>query len=101
MPGIRADRLLASTAVVFLLSAAGGGAFADPSTAAGVNAAIATPVVAAPTAATPSDRQPSPLLRRIFTRDIKPRCNAKIGRLRRRKCEPCSRGRGGADFDPR
>ena len=44
MPGIRVDRFLASTAIVFLLCAAGGGAFADPPTAASVNAALAAPV---------------------------------------------------------
>jgi L,D-transpeptidase YcbB len=61
MLGIRVDRLLASTAVVVLLSASGGGAFADPSTAAAGNAAIATPVVAAPTAATSSDTPAKPV----------------------------------------
>ena len=30
MPGIRADRLLATTAVFLVLSVAAGGAFADP-----------------------------------------------------------------------
>jgi len=61
MLGIRVDRLLASTAVVVLLSASGGGAFADPSTAAAGNAAIATPVVAAPTAATSPDTPAKPV----------------------------------------
>jgi murein L,D-transpeptidase YcbB/YkuD len=60
MPGIRADRFLASTAIVFLLCAAGGGAFADPPTAASVNAALAAPINPAPAAATQSDTAAKP-----------------------------------------
>ena len=35
MPGIRVDRLLASTAVALLLAASAGGVLADPATATG------------------------------------------------------------------
>ncbi len=45
MPGIRVDRLLASTALLLLLSAPAGGAFADP--AADQANKPATPVAAA------------------------------------------------------
>ena len=61
MPGIRVDRLLASTAIALLLSgAAAGGAFADPTTAASGNAAVAAPVSAAPAAASQSETAAKP-----------------------------------------
>src|ERR1700734_156019 len=49
MPGIRVDRLLASTAVALLLAASASGALADPSSTSGDK-----PVSAAPTAVAPA-----------------------------------------------
>jgi murein L,D-transpeptidase YcbB/YkuD len=65
MPGIRVDRLLASTAVALLLAASAGAALADPSDATGdkpVSAAPANagPVSAAPAAATPAAIETKP-----------------------------------------
>jgi L,D-transpeptidase YcbB len=67
MPGIRVDRLLASTAVAILLAASAGAALADPSTASGdqpvsaapANAAPASAVSAAPAAAAPATASPA------------------------------------------
>ena len=100
MPGIRADRFLASTAIVFLLCAAGGGAFADPPTAASVNAALAAPISPAPAAATQSDTAAKPTAAQDASpATSNPAATPKSERLRRRKS--CSRSRGGADFNAR
>jgi L,D-transpeptidase YcbB len=65
MPGIRVDRLLASTAVALLLAASAGGAIADPSSTLSdkpVSAAPAStaPASAAPVAATPAATEAKP-----------------------------------------
>ncbi len=65
MPGIRVDRLLASTAVALLLAASAGSVLADPSAANGdkpiaAAPANAAPVSAAPAAATPSATETQP-----------------------------------------
>src|SRR5579863_5892432 len=54
MPGIRVDRLLASTAVALLLAASAGAALADPSNAAGDKPVSAAPAATTPAAATPA-----------------------------------------------
>jgi murein L,D-transpeptidase YcbB/YkuD len=46
MPGIRADRLLATTAVFLVLAAATGGALADPQSAAAPDSAVTAPAAA-------------------------------------------------------
>src|SRR6201996_517848 len=60
MPGISADRLLASTAVALLLSASA--AFSDPANTAGDKPASAAPVSAAPVSAAPAVAAPAPTL---------------------------------------
>jgi L,D-transpeptidase YcbB len=59
MPGIRVDRLLASTAVALLLAASAGAALADPSTATGNKPVSAVPASAAPTSAAPVSAAPA------------------------------------------
>jgi len=54
MPGIRVDRLLASTAVALLLAASAGSALADPATATGDKPMSSVPATAAPTSAAPT-----------------------------------------------
>ena len=58
MPGIRADRLLASTAVVLLLTASA--ALADPASSVGDKPISAAPVSAAPVNAAPTIAAPAP-----------------------------------------
>jgi murein L,D-transpeptidase YcbB/YkuD len=61
MPGIRVDRLLASTAIaLFIAGAAGGGALADPANAVSAAPVSAVPASAAPATATPSDAAAKP-----------------------------------------
>ncbi len=54
MPGIRVDRLLASTAVALLLAASVGAALADPSNATGDKPVSVAPASAAPVSAAPA-----------------------------------------------
>ncbi len=54
MPGIRVDRLLASTAVALLLAASVGAALADPSNATGDKPVSGAPASAAPVSAAPA-----------------------------------------------
>ncbi len=74
MPGVRFDRFVASTALVLLLSAAAGGALAEPMSDAAIDAAIPVPdsanvapptladfdKAAAPTKSTSADETPTP-----------------------------------------
>ena len=64
MPGVRIDRLLASTAIVLLLSGAAGGALAEPKFGSASPAAAAAPLPAAetqqPSAAKPSEPMNEP-----------------------------------------
>ncbi|HUI14160.1 MAG TPA: L,D-transpeptidase family protein [Xanthobacteraceae bacterium] len=59
MPGIRADRLLASTAIALLLAASAGAAFADPSNATGNTPVSAAPANPAPASAAPANAAPT------------------------------------------
>ncbi len=59
MPGIRVDRLLASTAVALLLAASAGGVLADPATATGDKPMNSVPATAAPTSAAPVSAAPA------------------------------------------
>ncbi len=59
MPGIRIDRLLASTAAALLLAASAVAAAADPSHATGDTAVSAAPVSAAPASAAPAAAVPA------------------------------------------
>ncbi|HZC55746.1 MAG TPA: L,D-transpeptidase family protein [Xanthobacteraceae bacterium] len=65
MPGIRVDRLLTSTAVILFLTAAAGGALADPKDAATPDSAVtspaAAPVTPADTAQKPDQSANSPV----------------------------------------
>ncbi len=58
MSGIRVDRLLTSTAVLFFLTAAAGGALADPNGTASPDSAVTSPTPAASTA--PADTAQKP-----------------------------------------
>jgi len=60
MPGIRVDRLLASTAIALLLSFSGGGTFADPATGAGGVAATSAPETTAVSPASESGKVANP-----------------------------------------
>ncbi|MFZ3336537.1 MAG: L,D-transpeptidase family protein [Xanthobacteraceae bacterium] len=59
MPGIRVDRLLASTAIALLLAASSGAASADPSNTAGDKPVSAAPASAAPVSAAPAAVAPT------------------------------------------
>ncbi|MGC2135973.1 MAG: hypothetical protein WA661_22220, partial [Xanthobacteraceae bacterium] len=59
MPGIRVDRLLASTAVALLLAASAGSVLADPATATG-DKPMSSAAAAAPTSAAPVSAAPAP-----------------------------------------
>ncbi len=59
MPGIRVDRLLASTAVALLLAASAGAASADPSNVTGDKPVSAAPANAAPVGAAPAAVAPA------------------------------------------
>jgi len=64
MPGIRVDRLLTSTAVILFLTAAAGGALADPKDAATPDSIVTAPADTAPkpdqSANTPAPAAPAP-----------------------------------------
>ena len=62
MPGVRIDRLLASTAIAILLSGATIGAFAEPKSGSAPNSVTAAPAAAAPTsgASEPAAKVPEP-----------------------------------------
>ena len=80
MPGIRVDRLLASTAIALLLSAGSGGVFAAPATGNdSAPAAASTPVSAAPAA----EKAPMPAAAAPAPKD-EPAAAATL-----RQCGPC------------
>ena len=88
MPGIRVDRLLASTAVALLLAASAGSVLADPATATGDKPMSSVPAAAAPTSAAPVSAAPAPRPHRqpsaARLRAGRRARNAKAGRVRQR-----------------